>query len=341
MASIIKERFENYTLFTTDTDNLANEYVKDRVNVGDEDLFWALDNARLTKSWYEIKMLTQAAQISSDGHHLIMKRLLDIQSEVEVQAEFVYNAKRQGTREIAYEIICGSGPNGGILHYIKNTESLAGKASILVDAGVEWRGYASDITRSLPLSGAYTKEHREIYEAVLDMQSQTVKHMKSGTSWEELHLLSHRVLIKHLKKIGIFKECFNEDEIYKRKVTLAFYPHGLGHLMGLDVHDCGGCPDPKDENPYFKNLRLRRKLLEGMVVTNEPGCYFNQNILEEYLYKFPERMAVVDMSKFHEYAYIGGVRIEDDFLITKTGSEKLSSVTSDPDEIERIITKNK
>lgn len=341
MTSIIKERFDSYSIYTTDTDNISSSYIKDIVNVGDKDLFYALDTARLTKSPYEVKMIERAAKISSACHVAIMKQIPHIRTEVEAQAEFVYHAKRQGTREFAYDIICGSGPNGGILHYIRNNESLKGRASILIDAGVEWQGYASDITRSLPLSGKYTKEHREIYETVLDMQTETTELMKPGASWEHIHLLSHKILIRHLLKLGILKDEFNEEELFDRKVTCAFYPHGLGHLMGLDVHDCGGKPNPNDTNPYFKNLRLRRKLQEGMVVTNEPGCYFNEYLLQSFLYEFPERMETVNMSRVKDYMYIGGVRIEDDFLITEKGCKKLSSVPSNPDEIEKLIDANK
>ena len=171
------------------------------------------------------------------------------------------------------------------------------------------------------------------------MQTQTMQLMKPGVKWDDLHILSHKVLIKHLIKLGILKgDKFSEEEIFQSRVSCAFYPHGLGHLMGLDVHDVGGYPNYEDPDPYFKYLRMRRELRTNMVITNEPGCYFNEHLLSEFLDKFPERKKMVNLDVLEKYMYVGGVRIEDDILITKDGYENLTGITSDPEEIERIVS---
>ncbi|AQZ15142.1 YFR006W [Zygosaccharomyces parabailii] len=330
--------YENYTIFTTDLDNVHKESIKRRLTPRHPDLFYALDEARKTKDWYEIEVLKKAAEITDKCHLAVMSALPIELNEVHIQAEFTYHAIRQGARSMGYDPICCSGPACGTLHYIKNSEDLAGKASVLIDCGAEWKNYTSDVTRCFPLTGKFTREHRQIYDAVRDMQAQVMKKIMPGVNWEDLHLLSHRVLIKHLLKLGIFRSQFSEEEIFRRRASCAFYPHGLGHLMGLDVHDVAGRPQPQDSDPYFKYLRIRRPLEENMIVTNEPGCYFNEFLIAEFLNKVPEREEVVDKEVLKKYMYIGGVRIEDDILVTKHGSENLTKITSDPDEIEKIVS---
>lgn len=326
------------SIYTTDLDNVHSQMIREKLTPADEDFFYALDESRVIKDSFEIETIRKACDISDKCHLAVMKALPIELNEVEIQAEFSYHAIRQGARTMGYDPICCSGPACGTLHYVKNSESLENKISVLIDAGSEWRNYTSDVTRCFPISGKFTKEHREIYEAVLDMQTQVMGKIKPGALWEDLHLLSHKVLIKHLRELGIFKKEFSEDEIFERRTSCGFYPHGLGHLMGLDVHDVGGRPNYEDSEPYFKYLRLRRPLRENMIITNEPGCYFNEFLIEEFVNKFPERKEVVDEQVLKRYMSVGGVRIEDDILVTAVGHENLTKITSDPNEIEKIVS---
>lgn len=312
--------------------------LRETIIFGDEGFFNSLDSARLIKDEYEIETLRHVAHISDINHMAVMSALPIERNELQVQAEFEYHSMRQGAKSLGYDPICCSGPACGTLHYVKNDQDIENKHSVLIDAGSEWNNYTSDVTRCFPIDGKFTKEHRAIYETVLDMQSTTMKLMRPGASWEKLHLLSHRILINHLLELGIFKKEFPVDEILESRVSCAFYPHGLGHSMGLDVHDVGGQPNYDDKDPLFKYLRIRIPLQAGMVVTNEPGCYFNKFLIEEYINKFPKRAAMVNFDVLEKYMYIGGVRIEDDVLITKEGFENLTGVTSDPDEIEKIVS---
>ncbi|QLG74852.1 hypothetical protein HG535_0H01790 [Zygotorulaspora mrakii] len=326
-----------FRIFTTDLDNVCPK-LKDYLIAGDDSFFYAMDEARIIKDSYEIAIIRKATEITDVCHLAVMSALPIEINEIHIEAEFAYHATRQGARSLGYDPICCSGPACGTLHYIKNSEDLDKKASVLIDAGAEWRNYTSDVTRCFPISGKFTKEHREIYEAVLDVQSEVMKRIKAGVHWEDLHILSHKVLIKHLLELGIFKREYSEEEIFERKASCGFYPHGLGHLMGLDVHDVGGRPNYEDKNVYFQYLRMRRELQENMVITNEPGCYFNKYLIAEYLHKYPEREEVVDFNVVEKYMYVGGVRIEDDILVTKDGHENLTKITSDPKEIEKIVT---
>ncbi|QLL31748.1 hypothetical protein HG536_0B06140 [Torulaspora globosa] len=338
LEEIFGRELEGFTVLTTDLDNVHSQEISQILTPSEEDLFHALDESRLIKDWYEIETIRKACEISDNSHLAVMRALPIELSEIQIQAEFSYHATRQGARALGYDPICCSGPACGTLHYVKNSEKLAGKSSVLIDAGAEWRNYTSDVTRCFPISGKFTREHREIYETVRDMQNQVMKKIKPGAHWESLHILSHKILIRNLLKLGIFKKRFSEEEILQRRASCAFYPHGLGHLMGLDVHDVGGKPNYEDPDPYFRYLRLRRPLQENMVVTNEPGCYFNEFLINEFLNKYPERAEVVDSEVLKKYMYIGGVRIEDDILVTRDGCQNLNKITSDPDEIERIVS---
>lgn len=312
--------------------------LREKIIFGDHVFFKSLDSCRLIKDEYEIETLRHVARITDINHMAVMSALPIENNECQIQAEFQYHSMRQGAKALGYDPICCSGPACGTLHYIKNDQSIEKKHSVLIDAASEWNNYTTDVTRCFPIDGKFTKEHREIYETVLDMQSTTMKLMKPGASWDDLHLLSHKILIEHLLKLGIFKNTYSVEQILKSRVSCAFYPHGLGHLMGLDVHDVGGEPNYEDPDDLFKYLRLRIPLQAGMVITNEPGCYFNRFLIDEYINKYPERIAMVDFDVLEKYMYIGGVRIEDDVLVTKDGYENLTGVTSDPDEIEKIVS---
>ncbi|SCW00003.1 LAFE_0B07294g1_1 [Lachancea fermentati] len=328
----------HYTIYTTDVDNINDPHLSELLKPSDPNFFYALDEARLTKDWYEIELLREAARITDNCHLSVMSALPIEKNEGHMHAEFTYHAIRQGSKFQGYDPICCSGTNCGTLHYVKNDEPMDKRQSVLIDAGAEWENYTADVTRCFPLSGKFTKEHREIYEAVLDMQSVVMEKIAPGVHWDELHLLAHRVLIRQFLKLGIFKEEYSENEIFERKASLCFFPHGLGHLLGLDTHDVGGYPNYNDPDPLLKFLRLRRPLEKNMVVTNEPGIYFNPFLIKEYLEKHPERTEVVDREVMKKYLYVGGVRIEDDILVTDDGYENLTKITSDPDEIERIVS---
>ncbi|AMD22346.1 HGR007Wp [Eremothecium sinecaudum] len=340
-SSIAKDlkALKNYAIYTTDTDNVKDRSIKKLLIEKDPDFFFALDEARMIKDDYEIALLRKACKITDNCHLAVMSSLPIEKNEMHLHAEFTYNAIRQGSKTQGYDPICCSGTNCSTLHYTKNDEPFADRRSVLIDAGAEWKNYTADVTRCFPINGQWEKEHLEIYETVLDMQLQVMKAIAPGVLWDTLHILAHKVLIERFLKLGIFKSSYSVEEILKRKASVAFFPHGLGHLLGLDTHDVGGQPNYDDPDPLLKYLRLRRALQKGMVVTNEPGCYFNKFLIERFLEQHPERLEVVDVKTMEKYMHIGGVRIEDDVLVTSTGHENLTKVTKDPDEIARIVQK--
>lgn len=326
---------EGSTIYTTDF-NKWNALVKGSLIENDKDFFYALDESRLIKDWYEIELMKHAAAITDNCHLAVMSAIPIETNETHIHAEFMYHALRQGSKYQLYDPICCSGPNCSTLHYVKNDDEIdTAKRSILIDAGAEWSCYASDVTRCFPINGDWTKEHLDIYNTVLKMQQTTMNLIKPGASWDDIHIEAHRVMIREFVRLGIFKD-LPEDEIFESNISARFFPHGLGHLLGMDTHDVGGYPNYDDPDPKLKYLRLRRDLKAGMVLTDEPGVYFSPFLLKDVL-DDPSKMKYINKEILDKYWYIGGVRIEDDLLITKDGYENFTKITSDPEKISAIV----
>jgi len=306
----------------------------------------AIQEARIVKTDFEIELMRHANKLSSAAHEKLMKATASgkVKREDEGAAFFEYECKRYGSKGLAYESIVAYGPSSSTLHYVKNDQPFVNADRghlLLVDAGCEWQYYAADITRTYPIGnqGKFTEEGRNIYELVLAMQETSMSRMKPGVSWEEIHLHCHRMIIRGLLKIGILiagplKETGKalEDKLYDMDLSIPFFPHGLGHQLGLDVHDLpnkSSRPDGPSKNPKSKYLRYLRPLYEGMVITCEPGCYFNKYLLDPV-----KDSPHINHDLLQKYLKEGGVRIEDDILITKDGIENLTTAVKSVADIE-------
>ena len=190
-----------------------------------------------------------------------------------------------------------------------------------MDAGAAYDCYCADITRTFPLSGTFTPESQTIYDIVLEMQTSCYAMMHAGMRWEDVHANAHHVAIAGLLKCGILKG--SREELFENRISCAFFPHGLGHYLGMDTHDTGGNADYEDQDPMFKYLRVRGSVPAGAVITNEPGIYFCRFIIEPLL-QDEEKKKFVDEKVLEKYWDVGGVRIEDDVLITEDGYENLT-----------------
>jgi Xaa-Pro dipeptidase len=202
--------------------------------------------------------------------------------------------------------------------------------------GAEYCCYASDITTTFPANGKFTDDQKLIYNAVLKSNRAVMKAAKPGASWVDMHLLSQRTILECLLEGGLLKG--NVDDMMKVHLGAVFMPHGLGHFMGLDVHDVNGYPKGVERvnSPSLSNLRTARVLQHGMVITIEPGCYFNDFLIDAALKD--ERGQFMVESVINRFRGTGGVRIEDDVLITATGTENLSPVVRDIAAIEAIMS---
>jgi len=265
----------------------------------------AIGYTRVIKDEYELALIAKANAITAAAHHAVMKQVKNATNERELEALFLKECIKAGAKKQAYDGIFAAGTAAATLHYVKNDEPLGGKQLLLVDAGCEWECYASDITRAFPINGKFTPEARAIYDIVLRMQTECIAALKEGVVWDDVHVLAHKIAIEGLSELGILKG--DKDEILAARTSVAFYPHGLGHYLGLDTHDTGGNPNYNDPDPFFRYLRVRGKLPAGAVITVEPGIYFCRFIIEPYL-KDEKHAKFIDAEVLERYWAVGGVR---------------------------------
>ena len=198
----------------------------------------AMDQARVIKTDYEVNLIRKACRISSAAHRKIAENILSMRNEQEIEAVFLAMSTARGAHAQSYPIIAGAGTNASTLHYEANNQPLSGKQLIVVDAGCEWECYASDITRTLPISGSFSPEAAAIHAIVQQMQDECIDRIRPGTIYYSLHLHAADVAIQGLLELGILRGRF--EEIQKTGTVAAFFPHGLGHHVGLEVHDVTG-----------------------------------------------------------------------------------------------------
>ncbi|EFE44190.1 hypothetical protein TRV_01040 [Trichophyton verrucosum HKI 0517] len=300
----------------------------------------AIESCRVVKDEYEIGLLRRANEVSSQAHIEVMKAATKSKNEREFYATLNYVCMSNGCSDQSYHPILACGPNAATLHYTKNNGDLTNPATgikdqlVLIDAGCQYKAYCADITRAFPLSGKFTTEGRQIYDIALEMQKVAFSMIKPNVLFDDMHAAVHRVAIKGLLKIGILTG--SEDEIFEKGISTAFFPHGLGHHLGMDTHDVGGNPNPADPNRMFKYLRLRGTVPEGSVITIEPGVYFCRYIIEPFLTN-PETSKYINTEVLDKYWAVGGVRIEDNVVVRANGFENLTTVPKEPEEVERIV----
>jgi len=207
---------------------------------------------------------------------------------------------------------------------------------VLFDMGTTYHCYVADITCSFPVGGKFTEDQKAIYNTVLKANRTVMKHMKPGVFYTDMHKLALRVICEELTKIGILQG--DQKEMEENWVGALFMPHGLGHLMGIDTHDCGGYPEGTERimKPSIKSLRIGRKLEEGMSLTVEPGVYFIESLLLPAL-ENPQLNKFLCKEKILSLMNFGGVRIEDDVVVTKDGIELLTQVPRTVEEIELFM----
>ncbi|RDV29100.1 Xaa-Pro aminopeptidase [Alteromonas aestuariivivens] len=284
-------------------DNLVQEALallrqapkENRAPGGIMDIRPMLHEMRLFKSACEVAAMKAAAQITAAAHCRAMKFSAPGRFEYQLEAEIHHEFAMAGARSPAYGTIVGSGENACILHYTENASQLQAGDLVLIDAGAEYQGYAADITRTFPVSGTFSEAQKAIYNLVLDAQEGVLAMLKPGVTLPEASAVAVRILTEGLVKLNILKGTV--DENIASKAWQQYFLHGLGHYLGLDVHDVGD----------YKLNGEDRPLQPGMVITVEPGLYF------------PNQPQVPE-------AYRGiGVRIEDNVAITATGVEILTA----------------
>ena len=259
-----------------------------------KDVHAVLDEMRLIKGPEEVGIMRRAAAISAGAHRRAMRSMRPGRAEYEIEAELQYEFRRHGAQAPAYTPIVAGGANACILHYVQNDGVLKDGDLVLIDAGCELDGYASDLTRTFPVSGKFSGPQKDIYELVLAAQMAAISAVKPGNAWSAPHEAAVKILTQGLLDLGLLAG--SVDQAAESEAFRKFYMHRTGHWLGLDVHDAG---DYKREGRW-------RPLEPGMVLTVEPGCYIRAGA------GVPEHFANI------------GVRIEDDVLVTASGNEILT-----------------
>ncbi|XP_044740984.1 xaa-Pro dipeptidase [Chrysoperla carnea] len=300
-----------------------------RYKIKDDLLYYEITQCRVIKNKYEIEVLRYVAAVSVEAHKRVMHYVKPGVYEYQCESEFLnYCYQNGGCRHVSYTCICGSGHNSSILHYghegAPNNKAIENGEMCLFDMGANYCGYAADITCSYPANGKFTEDQKAIYNAVLDASRAVINALKPGQSWVAMHKLANRVMLTKLKEIGILVG--EVEHMLQAELAAFFQPHGLGHFIGLDVHDVGGYltgHPPRPTERSLKSLRTARTIEKGMYVTVEPGCYFIDTLLDEALSN--EKLSVFfNKEVLQRFRGFGGVRIEDDILITEEGCEIFS-----------------
>ncbi len=275
-----------------------------------QDVRTLLDDMRLLKDADEIKVMRHAAAIATDAHRRAMQFTKPGMMEYEVEAELTHEFRRRGAQAPAYTSIVAGGGNACVLHYVENNQRLEQGDLLLIDAGCELDGYASDITRTFPVGGTFSAAQRDVYELVLESQAKAIEAVKPGVAFEAYHNAALRVLVRGMIDFKLCKGSI--DKVIESGDYRQFYMHRTGHWLGLDVHDAGD----------YKKFGKPMKLAPGMVLTVEPGCYIRpaKNVPKAF--------------------WNIGIRIEDDVLVTKSGREVLTSPPKTVRDIEAVMARS-
>ena len=259
------------------------------------DLRSLLDDMRLVKDEHELAVMRRAGRISASAHRRAMQAARPGRNEYEIEAELLYEFRRNGAQFPAYSPIVAGGANACVLHYVTNDGPLRNGDLLLIDAGCELDGYASDITRTFPVNGRFSGPQRAVYEIVLEAQRAAIAAVRPGIAWSEPHEAAVRVLAQGMLDLKLLPGTL--EEVLQKETYKRFYMHRTGHWLGLDVHDAG----------EYRTGGQWRPLAPGMVLTVEPGLYIR---------------AAEDVPP--ELANIG-VRIEDDVVVTSQGCEVITA----------------
>jgi Xaa-Pro aminopeptidase len=264
-----------------------------------------LHEMRMFKEPAELAIMRRAAEISRVAHHEAAQLAWPGRYEYELEARLDYAFRRQGGRGAAYSSIVAGGANAAVLHYITNDMPLREGEMVLIDAGTELEGYASDITRTYPIGGRFEGAGRAVYDVVLAAQEAVLEAVKPGTTLPALHQIALRIQVEGMLELGLLEG--EAAELIEKEAYQRFYMHGTSHWLGLDVHDCGS----------YSTAGEPRKLEPGMVFTVEPGIYIARDDEQA-----PEALRGI------------GVRIEDDVVVTPDGCENLTgAIPKRPDEV--------
>jgi Xaa-Pro aminopeptidase len=282
-----------------------------------------MDRVRRRKDALELARMRRAADATRAGFTAVVPfiapGITERALQIEIEAEFL----RHGADTVAYDSIIASGPNAAVLHHLPTQRPLRAGELVLIDAGAECRGYDCDVTRTYPVSGDFSAEQADVYALVLQAQRAAIGRCRAGVEYRDIHLAAALDVAQGLVDAGFLRG--NAADLVEQGASALFFPHGIGHMVGLGVRDAGGyLPGrSRSEAPALRFLRIDLPLEPGHVVTIEPGVYFPRRVLEDPEIRRQHRDTVV-WNRVDKLRGFGGMRIEDNVLILDGGNEVLT-----------------
>jgi Xaa-Pro aminopeptidase len=282
-----------------------------------------MDRVRRRKDEIELARMRVAADATCAGFAAAVPFIAPGISERALQIEIEAGFFRHGADTVAYDSIIASGPNAAVLHHLPTQRLLGSGELVLVDAGAEYRGYDCDVTRTYPVSGEFSAEQADAYALVLGVQRAAIGRCRAGVEYRDIHLAAALDVAQGLVDAGFLRG--HAADLVEQGACALFFPHGIGHMVGLGVRDAGGyLPGrSRSEAPALRFLRIDLPLEPGHVVTIEPGIYFPLHVLEDPEVRRQHRETVV-WNRVDKLRGFGGIRIEDNVLIRDGGHEVLT-----------------
>jgi Xaa-Pro aminopeptidase len=282
-----------------------------------------MDRVRRRKDALELTRMRRAADATRAGFETAVPLIAPGISERALQIEIEAGFFRHGADTVAYDSIVASGPNAAVLHHLPTRRLLSAGELVLIDAGAECRGYDCDVTRTYPVSGEFSAEQADAYALVLRVQRAAIERCRAGMEYRDIHLAATLDMAQGLLEAGLVRG--NAADLVDQGASALFFPHGIGHMVGLGVRDAGGYLPARSRSkaPALRFLRIDLPLEPGHVVTIEPGIYFPPHVLEDPEIRRQHRDTVV-WNRVDKLRGFGGIRIEDNVLILESGNEVLT-----------------
>ena len=283
----------------------------------------AFHEVRRAKDMAEIELIKSIALMASHGYNRIKNFIRPGVSERDIQIEYETEVLKRGSEKMPYESIVGTGTNAAILHAIPTSRIVKDGEMVLIDAGADVQDYCVDITRVYPANGKFTSQQKSIYDLVKKAQEASIALCRPGTEWKDVHLASAKVMAQGLFDLGILRSSVQES--LDTGAIATFFPHGVGHMVGLKVRDVGGRPNPNPKKYAGARIRVDMPLKENYLMTVQPGLYFIEALLndDETRTQFKNQ---INWSEIEKWKTVGGVRLEDDIFITKEGPLNLTAM---------------
>lgn len=319
------------------------DFLKERLDYNPL-IYEILADTRTRKTAEESQFIKYVVNATLDAHISAIQSLKIGDYERSAEMKFFGHLREKNyARCFSYDPICGCGNDSNTLHYTKNDKVLKDGELILLDMGIRLGGYCSDVTSTVPVNGKFSQAQKQVYDIVLKANREVISRLKPGVYWPDMHLLAESVILQGLMDINILKKDASLQNMLDERIAYYVMPHGLGHFMGLEVHDVGGYlsfSPPRSDKQGLDKLRTSRYLAEGNVITVEPGIYFIPFLLDTALKddKIKKYFNEEELKKFYGF---GGIRIEDDILITESGCINMSAnLPRTTEEIENLMRIN-